>query len=133
MSIQIRRWPCGYTETLSKESVKAMSGCILAQALEDDPEAKEIVLENAVIQPIHIITLGFLARQEEIKLKDDLKGAAAAAKYLTWPLLEAVSDPRYIQMQVFAPWANIHKPETYGPLLLWAIKTSFISLAQHIL
>jgi hypothetical protein len=137
MSIQIRRWACGYTETVPKDGLKTLKGCLLAQALEDDPEAKEIVLENDVVQPCHLMSLGAMARGETVRIKDDLKGdlkgAAAAAKYFNWPLLEAVSDPTYAQMQVFAPYVDIYKPETYGPLLLWSITTGFTSLAQHIL
>jgi len=135
MSVQIRLSHCDYTVTLPKEGLRAMRGSLLAQALEDDPEAKEIVLDNPVIQPYHIYVIGMMARYEKLEVKNELVGPFdAAAQYLNWPLLEVVASlDAYAQMQVFAPYVNIYKPETYGPLLLWSIKTGFTSLAQHIL
>lgn len=135
MSVLIRLSHCDYTLTLPTEGLRAMRGSLFAQALETDPEAKEIVLDNPIIQPYHIYVIGMMARHEKLEIKNELVGPfEAAAQYLNWPLLEAVAAlDAYAQMQVFAPYVNIYKPETYGPLLLWAIKTDFTSLAQHIL
>jgi len=44
-----------------------------------------------------------------------------------------VQNPKYIQMQSFAPYCNLYRPETFGPVLLWAVANNFPMLAHHIL
>jgi hypothetical protein len=120
-----------------------MEGSLFAEALETDPEATEISLENPVVEPKHLGLLVRMSRQEEIKVEllEDFDPettfysleAYNAAIYLNWPLLQVIDSGLLNEIQAFAPYANIYKPETYGPLLLWSLARDDSSLTRHIL
>lgn len=134
MSILIQLSHCNYTVALPREGLMAMRGSLFAQALEIDPNETEIKLENPGIKPYHMDVISLMARQGNLEFKKEMyMEFTTAAEYLNWSLLEAVADPNYALMQVYAPYANIYKPETYGPILLWSIRNNFTSLARHIL
>lgn len=132
-----------YAIKMAREALRAMKGSLFAEALETDPEATEISLDNPVVEPKHLNMLSRMTHREEIKveLPTDFNpefhfyssDAYEAAKYLNWPLLDVIMSGLLNEIHAFAPYANIHQPETYGPLLLWSLSRDYTSLTQHIL
>lgn len=49
MEVKIRLTQPPYSIRVTKESLKILRGSLLAQAVDDDPECKELVLENPVL------------------------------------------------------------------------------------
>lgn len=125
-----------YSVRITKDGLRTLRGSILAQALADDPECKEITLENPVLGPVHLDMIKVMAEQGD--LTKDHYGPPDprdyyAAIYLNWMLLDVVCDGLMQDILTFAPYVNIYKPETYGSLLPWAVCQDYSSLVEHIL
>lgn len=130
MSVQIILTQPPYSVLIAREPLRAMKESLLAEALEMDPEAKEIQIDNPIVKPEHLELLVRMTMQEEIKveLPDDFDctGICEAAKYLNWPLLEVIGCGFLYHVQAFAPNVNIYKPETYGSLLVWSLTSEIM-------
>src|SRR5437868_8358262 len=70
-----------------------MAGSILAQALQEDPEAKEINIPTRDVTPTALGTLNILS-QNKIPLQSTVEGARAD-RYLNYPLLSALDTVIY--------------------------------------
>ena len=125
-----------YSITVTKDGLRTLRGSIFAQALENDPDCKEIKFENPVLKPAHLDIIKVMCEQGDLT-EDDYGPPSSqdydAAVYLNWMLLDVVCDGLIPEILTFAPNANLYKPETYGSLLPWAICQEYSSLAEHIL
>jgi hypothetical protein len=136
MEIEIRLTHPPYSVRVTKQGLRTLRGSILAQAVADDPDCKEITLENPVLKPKHLNLIKLMTEQGDLTKVSygppDPRDYDAAV-YLNWMLLDVVCDGLIPQILIFAPYINIYKPETYGSLLPWAICQDYTSLAEHIL
>lgn len=130
MSVEIRLTHPPYSVFVTRDQIQTLKGSLLAQAVDSDTE---VTLDNPLIKPTYLNLLAMMARQEEIKAQPSDEDLRKAAIYLNWPLLSVIQDPKYIQMQAFAPYCNLYHPETYGSILPWAIAINFPMLTCHIL
>ena len=145
MQIEIRLTHPTYAVHVSKEGLRILRGSILAQALADDPECKEIAFDNPILKPAHLEIIAAMTRQEdltqfrsnsrEIRYNPDTGKSCdyQVAVYLNWMLLDVVCDGLLDEIKLYSPNMDIYRPETYGHLLLWSIDRGHESLTQHIL
>ena len=139
MSIQIRLIQTNppYSITATKEGLRTLRGSILAQAVDDDPECTELVLENPVLKPEHLDLIKVMCEQGDLNKAEYIhrneESYREAAVYLNWMLLDVVSSGLIPEILAFAPYVNIYKPETYGSLLPWSIRQYHCILSKHIL
>jgi hypothetical protein len=94
MSIDIHLLSHNQTVTLSKEFIrKDLTGSLFSEALEFDPEAKEISITNPVVTPKVLLCLVNLSQgKEPIQHDPDL---ASSGHYLNLDVLLAYADPHY--------------------------------------
>lgn len=132
MSVEIRLTHTNppYCLSFTRDQIQRLKGSILAQAVGSDTE---VTLNNPLVKPAHLNLLAKMSQQEDIKARPPDKGQHKAAVYLDWPLLSVVQNPKYTQMQRFAPYCNLYRPETFGSVLPWAIANNFSMLTHHIL
>jgi hypothetical protein len=130
MSVEIRLTHSSYSVSVTRGQIQTLKGSLLAQAVGSDTE---VVLDNPLVKLDYLNLLAMMARQEEIKALPPDKDLRKAAVYLNWPLLSVIQNPKYIQMQAFAPYCNLYHPETYGSVLPWSIAINFPMLTRHIL
>lgn len=127
-----------YVVRVSKESLRALPGSILAQALGNDPDCKEITFDNPILKPRHLDIIAAMTRREDLTQFRSNQNTGetddyAAAVYLNWMLLDVVCDGLLEEIKIFAPYVDIYRPETYGHLLLWSLYCGYDSLFEHIL
>jgi hypothetical protein len=130
MSIEIRLTHTPYSVSLTRDQLQTLNGSLLTQAIGSDTE---VIIDNPLVTPTYLNLLAMMARQEEIKALPPDKDLHKASVYLNWPLLSVIQNPKYIQMQSFAPYCNLYRPETFGSVLPWAIANNFPMLTHHIL
>lgn len=132
MNIDITLTTFNYTVTLPRAGIRQLRGSLLAQALELEPNIPEIKLSGPDVKPEHLDVIAKMVRQEKLDLIIP-ESYIQAARYLNWPLLDALSSGYYHMLLEFSPNLNIYRPETYGPALAWSIVNRYESLTQHIL
>lgn len=137
MSVDIHLVPYQQTFSLSKDFIrKDLAKSLFAEAIELDPDAKEISITNPVITPKVLSCFVDLSQgKEPIQHNPDF---ASAGHYLNIDVLSAYADPLYdrVRLQVTPDRLRYIITENRAPLLRYIIRrhpdidyTPYLSIA----
>src|SRR5579884_4127959 len=131
-SVQINLQPYNRTFTFSRATIaQFLPQSLLAQALEEDPNATTIDITNSVVTPEAMQTiLDYTQGIEPAAANQEL---AAVDRYLNIPWLQYYADPLYNQVRrpvntrVFTKWKDLTQEELTElnwPVLIEALDTN---------